>query len=83
MIVGTWSVGLVLASIFTCIPVYGFWDKSVNPTCIPNVQWYIHSAGNIASDILIFVLPVPILWRLNMTLITRLTLILVFCFGAL
>lgn len=83
LVVGIWSVGLVLVSIFTCSPVQGYWDKSLDAKCIPNWQWYIHSVGNISSDILIFLMPVPSLWQLQMTLTYRLTLIFVFCFGLL
>lgn len=83
IIVGTWSVGLVFVSIFTCSPVQGYWDKSLNPRCIPNFQWYIHSAGNIASDVLIFLLPVPVLWKLQASIQQRLTLIAIFCLGLL
>ncbi len=67
-VVGAWSVALVLISIFTCHPIAAFWDKTIaGGTCIPSLpQWYINAAGNIATDLFIFALPIPVLWRLQL-----------------
>jgi len=46
-----WSIALVIRSIFSCVPVQGFWDKTIPATCLPNYpRWYIDAAGNIAGD---------------------------------
>lgn len=83
LIIGPWSIGLVLLSIFTCLPIRGYWEKDTKATCIPTFQWYIHSAGNILSDIVIFTLPIPVLWSMRVSVAQRLLLILVFCLGLL
>lgn len=83
LVIGSWSLGLVMLSIFTCHPIRGYWDKDTKATCIPTFQWYIHSAGNILSDIVIFTLPIPALWSMRVSIGQRLLLILVFCLGLL
>lgn len=83
LIIGSWSVGLVMLSIFTCHPIRGYWEKDTKATCIPTFQWYIHSAGNILSDVVIFTLPIPILWSMRVSIGQRLLLILVFSLGLL
>lgn len=83
LIIGSWSVGLVMLSIFTCHPIRGYWEKETKATCIPTFQWYIHSAGNILSDIVIFTLPIPLLWSMKVSMRQRLLLILVFSLGLL
>lgn len=83
LVIGTWSIGLVMLSIFTCVPIQGYWEKKTKATCIPTFQWYIHSAGNILSDIVIFTLPIPVLWSMRVSIAQRLLLILVFCLGLL
>lgn len=83
LIIGSWSIGLVMLSIFTCLPIRGYWEKETKATCIPTFQWYIHSAGNILSDIVIFTLPIPILWSMRVSIQQRLLLIFVFCLGLL
>ncbi len=81
-VVGAWSLALVLTSILTCHPVEGYWDKSVQATCIPDMPlWYINAAWNIASDLFIFAVPIPVLWRLQLPRSQRLSLIAIFCLG--
>ncbi|KJR87983.1 uncharacterized protein SPSK_07044 [Sporothrix schenckii 1099-18] len=83
VLIGLWSTALFLAGVFACQPIHAFWDKSVpNHHCISDLpQWYINAAGNIATDILIFALPIPVLWRLNLPQSQRLSLIAVFGLG--
>ncbi|KAI0017629.1 hypothetical protein F4780DRAFT_772205 [Xylariomycetidae sp. FL0641] len=81
-IIGSWSLSQVLVGIFICDPIAGFWDSSLNATCIPNLpQWYINAAGNIATDLAIFVLPMPVLGHLNLPRVQRLVLIGIFSLG--
>lgn len=83
VLIGLWSTALVLVSVFACRPIRAFWDKSVtNPHCVADLpQWYVNAAGNIATDILIFALPIPVLWRLNLPRSQRLSLIGIFGLG--
>ncbi|KAI1393975.1 uncharacterized protein F4822DRAFT_386677 [Hypoxylon trugodes] len=82
VIIGCWSLSQVIVGIFICDPVSGFWEKSSDPTCIPNYpQWYINAAGNIASDIAIFILPLPVIGHLHLPKAQRLVLIGIFSLG--
>ncbi|KAI1345017.1 hypothetical protein F5Y15DRAFT_14514 [Xylariaceae sp. FL0016] len=82
IIVGSWSLSQVLVGIFICDPIAGFWDQSLHAKCIPNLpQWYINAAGNIATDIAIFVLPMPVLGHLNLPKAQKLVLIGIFSLG--
>ncbi|XDG07072.1 hypothetical protein ABKA04_006687 [Annulohypoxylon sp. FPYF3050] len=82
IIIGCWSLSQIIVGIFICDPVDGFWEKSVNSKCIPNYpQWYINAAGNIITDIVIFVLPLPVLRHLHMPRAQRLVLIGIFSLG--
>ncbi|KAH9897266.1 hypothetical protein F4778DRAFT_793852 [Xylariomycetidae sp. FL2044] len=82
VIIGSWSLSQVLVGIFICDPIPGFWNSSLNAKCIPNLpQWYINAAGNIATDVAIFVLPLPVLGHLNLPKAQRLVLIGIFSLG--
>ncbi|KAI1407041.1 hypothetical protein F5Y13DRAFT_142190 [Hypoxylon sp. FL1857] len=82
VIIGCWSLSQVIVGIFICDPVSGFWEQSTESKCIPNLtQWYINAAGNIATDIAIFVLPLPVLVHLHLPSAQRLVLIGIFCLG--
>ncbi|KAI1176792.1 hypothetical protein F4777DRAFT_597194 [Nemania sp. FL0916] len=82
IIVGAWSLSQVLVGLFICTPVAGFWDKSLHARCIPvPLQWYVNAGGNIISDIIVFVLPLPVLTHLNLPKVQRLTLVGIFSLG--
>ncbi|KAI2782492.1 hypothetical protein F4815DRAFT_43507 [Daldinia loculata] len=81
ILIGCWSMSQIAVGIFICDPVSGFWEKSAG-SCIGNYpQWYINAAGNIATDIAIFVLPLPVLRHLHLPKAQRLVLIGIFSFG--
>lgn len=80
--ISIWSLVLVFIAIIPCRPVSGFWRTDIDATCIPTLPlWYINAAGNIVTDIIIFALPIPVVWKLKMPPSERLSLIGVFCLG--
>lgn len=73
---------LLLVQIFSCKPISGFWRTDIGAVCLPSLPvWYLNAAGNIVTDVIIFALPVPIVWKLQMPRSQRLSLIGVFCLG--
>ncbi|KAI8960751.1 hypothetical protein F5Y11DRAFT_252864 [Daldinia sp. FL1419] len=81
ILIGCWSMSQIAVGIFICDPVSGFWEKSTG-SCIGNYpQWYINAAGNIATDIAVFVLPLPVLRHLHLPKAQKLVLIGIFSFG--
>ncbi|ORY61508.1 uncharacterized protein BCR38DRAFT_487261 [Pseudomassariella vexata] len=67
VVIGSWSFSQLMIAIFICVPVAGFWDQSLGAKCIPTLpEWYQNAAGNIATDIAIFVIPLPALSNLNL-----------------
>jgi hypothetical protein len=82
VVVGGWALSQVLVGIFICTPVHGFWDATANAKCIPNIpQWYINAAGNIITDVAVFALPLPALWKLQMPKQQRHLLVGIFSLG--
>ena len=61
-----WSISQLLIAILTCDPIEGFWDPTAMKTavCIPEHPfWEVNAAGNIATDVLIFTLPIPVIGK--------------------
>lgn len=80
--ISVWSLVIVFIAIIPCRPVSGFWKTEIDAACIPTLPlWYINAAGNIITDIIIFALPIPVVWKLKMPRTERLSLIGVFCLG--
>lgn len=81
-IITVWGILQLLLVIFQCRPVSGFWDKTIDSKCLPLAPlWYIHAAGNIAIDLAIIALPLPILNNLALPFYEKLAVLGVFSLG--
>ncbi|KAB5511462.1 hypothetical protein GE09DRAFT_1164819 [Coniochaeta sp. 2T2.1] len=68
--------------IFQCRPISAFWDKTIESTCFPMApQWYTHAVGNIAIDIAILILPLPVLKTLTLPMAEKICLLGIFSLG--
>ncbi|KAK2035871.1 hypothetical protein LZ31DRAFT_485437 [Colletotrichum somersetense] len=82
VIAGAWSTSQIFVTIFTCSPVAAFWDRSIKGTCIPNdANWYSNAAGNITTDIMVLVLPLPLIRSLKLRRGQKCVLLGIFCLG--
>ncbi|KAK8118066.1 uncharacterized protein PG998_006347 [Apiospora kogelbergensis] len=81
-IIGLWTTSQMVIVIFQCQPVSGFWAPTPNTVCVPSLPGlYISAAGNIASDLVIVALPLPLIRGLHLPLAQKLVLSFVFCLG--
>lgn len=82
-IVGAWALSQTLLGIFACTPVAAFWDKTIpHAKCIPNLpQFHINAAGNIITDVAVFALPLPAIWKLNLGRAQKAVLLAIFSLG--
>ena len=63
VVVGGWSVSQIVLQFVLCIPLSKFWQFTPGGTCIPNYPYrYVNAAGNIITDIMVFLLPLPALY---------------------
>lgn len=84
-IVSAWGIATFLDNAFQCIPANFFWDKTIKggkckeigPVAIAN------GATSTACDILILVLPMPMIWNLQIDLRKRVALMAIFALGIL
>ncbi|KAF9872593.1 major facilitator superfamily transporter [Colletotrichum karsti] len=78
-----WGITQATFALVACIPLEGFWDPRVQAKCIPNahIAWYISALFNILSDIIILVLPIPVIRKLNLPGSQKAFLIGIFSLG--
>lgn len=63
----TWCLGMVLVVVFGCSPVQAAWDFTItDKDCSTASHGIIIGIGNIVTDFIIILLPVPIVWELKM-----------------
>lgn len=83
-VVVMYGTGMFLAGIFNCTPINGFWDKTVNAKCVSYEKYSIGGAVvNIATDVVIWILPIPMIWRLHLNKGQKIMLTFIFLLGLL
>ncbi|KAI2465600.1 hypothetical protein F4781DRAFT_408617 [Annulohypoxylon bovei var. microspora] len=76
------GIAILLAIIFFCFPVEKAWDDSIPGRCSsPAPVSYLSGAWNAFVDIYVLVLPIPLLWGLNMGPRRKMRLCAVFGIG--
>ncbi|KAI0128286.1 hypothetical protein BJ170DRAFT_322745 [Xylariales sp. AK1849] len=81
-IVGMYCVASVTATIFQCSPVPRAWDKEIPGICIDNGKfWFANSGFSIATDIIILVIPMPLVYTLQIPRVQKIALVIVFALG--
>ncbi|KAI8943832.1 hypothetical protein NX059_001805 [Plenodomus lindquistii] len=79
-----YGITLVISAIFACVPVRAFWQilEQPNARCLPNnVMWYLAASFNIMSDLLVAILPVRVIWRLQIPKQQKIALLFILTIG--
>ncbi|KAK0130433.1 hypothetical protein ONS96_000952 [Cadophora gregata f. sp. sojae] len=75
-------ISSIFSIIFQCVPAQAAWNYSVKGQCHPIKTFFLSlSTFNVITDILLCILPVPLLWSLKMPKAQRAVLCLLFCMG--
>ena len=80
----TYSTVQLLVTLFQCRPIPGAWDPFIRAKCIKmKVIFLITGSLNVATDVTTLCLPMPLLWRLNVSIVHRLQVMSMFLLGGL
>ena len=81
-LVVSWWITFDILAILTCNPPKKQWDTAIEGHCIDSYGSFIGAAApNVLIDVIILVLPMPMLWKLNVKLRRKLALIGAFAVG--
>ncbi|KAF4969553.1 hypothetical protein FSARC_3236 [Fusarium sarcochroum] len=76
-----WACVQVTLLGISCLPI-SFLVPSTAGWCLDTLPvWYISSAMSIATDVLIFCIPLPSVWKLQLPMKQKIMVILIFCLG--
>ncbi|KAK2730127.1 integral membrane protein [Colletotrichum kahawae] len=75
---GAWTV---FGSIFMCVPVQAFWGDGTGRCMDRLAFWFSNAALNIATDIIIVAIPIPLIRTLQISRKQKIALIMVFAVG--
>lgn len=75
------AIWLVVCNITTCVPLKAYWNPTVKGVCWSVQIWFFNSALHLITDYLVFMLPMPMLRRLNVPRKQHILLIGIFSIG--
>ncbi|KAH7014387.1 uncharacterized protein B0I36DRAFT_378120 [Microdochium trichocladiopsis] len=75
-------VAVLFASIFTCVPVHKYWDRSVEGVCNNQpMQYLVTSSITVLTDVLVLTIPIYLVAGLQMPRKLKIGAIAVLCAG--
>ena len=82
VILALW-IASIFVGVFQCIPPSAAWDVTFRGAhCFPIVDFYYPANSvNIVTDLVLCIAPLPILWKLRVSRLERIVVIILFCFG--
>ena len=73
-----------LCFVFQCQPVHAFWQPQVQHHCFDQMAYYIaHGSLNLVTDVFVVLMPIPILWSLQLPTARKSGLVAVFLLAGL
>ncbi|EKJ72764.1 hypothetical protein NXS19_012867 [Fusarium pseudograminearum] len=77
-----WTIVIAFLNILICVPVAKFWNADLPGRCLnPLLIWYIMAGFNLATDVTIFCLPLPVIKSLNLPRKQKMMLSAIFSLG--
>ncbi|KAL5121491.1 hypothetical protein ACEQ8H_000563 [Pleosporales sp. CAS-2024a] len=81
-LVVAWGIAITVTLLLACRPLPAYWDANVKGHCLDLVTFtYFTNISNLVTDIWIFLMPVPMIWHLQLQTKRKLLLIFIFCTG--
>ncbi|RBR18898.1 uncharacterized protein FIESC28_05820 [Fusarium coffeatum] len=83
VVVTIWSASQIIGISFLCVPLQAVWDPRIKGKCFRHqlVMWYVNAIVHIVIDFAIIVMPLPIVWRLQLPRAQKLLLSGIFGLG--
>lgn len=77
-----WLLTILLCVTFMCSPIRKAWDTALPGKCLnTGILWTGSGVTSLLIDVIILVMPLPMLWRLQLKLIRRIQVVGVFICG--
>ncbi|KAK0657801.1 hypothetical protein B0T16DRAFT_318383 [Cercophora newfieldiana] len=78
------NIFMIVTTLTACIPLRAYWDMFMprdGVYCHPQSFWWANTGMHMVQDVLIFLLPMPVVWGITLPLRQKIMLFLVFGCG--
>ncbi|KAL5051939.1 hypothetical protein BDW71DRAFT_212992 [Aspergillus fruticulosus] len=83
-VVIAYSTWAIVSGFVNCVPVAKFWDRELPGHCLSfEALWFFNASMNIATDLTLLILPMPLITQLQLPKRQKLALMGVFALGGL
>lgn len=83
-IVAAYSAWAIVSGFVNCVPVAKFWDRELPGHCLSfEALWFFNASMNIATDLTLLILPMPLITQLQLPKRQKFALMGVFALGGL
>ena len=77
-----WFIAIDFMAIFVCVPVEKYWNPIIPGHCLNQQKTFLGTAvPNIVTDLIILLLPMPMVWKLQTRLSLKIYLVFTFVAG--
>ena len=77
-----WGIGITVTLLLVCRPLEAYWDSNVTGKCLDLVTFtYFTNITNLITDLWIFLIPIPVIWHLQLQTKKKLLLCFIFSIG--
>ena len=75
-----WGLAITLVTIFQCTPVQAAWDKLIQPQQCFDLEHFVIGTNvpNIIADAAVIILPIPLVWKLQLSVMRKVGIVVVF-----
>jgi hypothetical protein len=83
-LVVAYGLAATIATILQCAPIARAWDKSIPGACFDiTAFWYANAGYTITTDLILLVLPMRVIWGLQLRAMQKVAVLMVFALGGL
>ena len=83
VLVSAFGLALILGDVFTCRPLSKVWHPRRPGVCEKTYPYLIYiSSCNMATDLIIIILPMPMIWGMQMATRRKIELTVIFALGS-
>ena len=76
------AISTIVANLTQCIPLAFLWDPTIKGHCFnQNAYWAWGSLPNIITDVMMIVLPIPAIWKIQLSWKDKIGVMLTFMTG--
>jgi hypothetical protein len=80
--VTAWGIGITVTLLVACRPLPAYWDVKVVGKCLNLITFtYFTNISNLCTDVIIFLMPAPMIWNLQLPTRRKILLMFIFCVG--